>query len=79
MLTFLYLVDLKKTTECVCQYYTKNSFLDSTFIMLDLNYVDFHYDAEVYPNPHRQICAMRVSRVRFYYVNTLKMEQNCGK
>ena len=30
-----------------------------------------HYDADVYPNRHGQICPMRVSRVRFYYVNTL--------
>ena len=40
---------------------------------------NFHYDAEVYPNRHRQICPMRVFRVRFYYVNTLKVEQCCGK
>ena len=31
------------------------------------------------PNRHGQIRPMRVSRVRFYYVNTLKMEQYCGK
>ena len=31
-----------------------------------------HYDAEVYSNRHGQISPMRVSRVRFYYVNTLK-------
>ena len=30
-----------------------------------------HCDAEVYPNRHGQKCPMRVSRVRFYYVNTL--------
>ena len=41
--------------------------------------VSDHYDAEVYPNRHGQICPMRVSRVRFYYVNTLKVEQYCGK
>ena len=39
----------------------------------------FHYDAEVYPNRDVQICPMRVSRVRFYFVNTLKMERFCGK
>ena len=38
-----------------------------------------HYDAEVYPNRHWQIYPMRVSRVRFYYVNTLKVQQYCGK
>ena len=38
-----------------------------------------HYDAEVYPNFYGQICPMLVSLVRFYYVNTLKMEQYCGK
>ena len=40
---------------------------------------EIHYDAKVYPNRHGQICPMRVSRVRFYYVNTLKVEQYCGK
>ena len=44
-----------------------------------IHQVRHHYDAEVYPNRHGQICPMRVSRVRFYYVNTLKMEQYCGK
>ena len=42
-------------------------------------FMHYHYDAEVYPNRHGQICPMRVSRVRFYCVNTLKMEQYCGK
>ena len=37
-----------------------------------------HYDAEVYPNRQGQICPMLVSRVRFYYVNTLKVEHYCG-
>ena len=37
------------------------------------------YIAEVYPNRHGQMCPMLVSRVRFYYVNTLKVEKNCGK
>ena len=37
------------------------------------------YDAEVYPNCHGQICPKRSSRVRFYYVNTLKVQQYCGK
>ena len=31
-----------------------------------------NYTAEVYPNGHGQMCPMRVSRVRFSYVNTLK-------
>ena len=38
-----------------------------------------HYDAEVYPNRHGHIGPMRVSRVRFYYVNTLKLKQYFGK
>ena len=38
-----------------------------------------HYTAEVYPNRRGQICPICVSRVRFSYVNTLKMPQYCGK
>ena len=38
-----------------------------------------HYSADVYPNRHGQICPMCVSRVRFYYVNTLKVVRYCGK
>ena len=41
--------------------------------------INVHYSAEVYPNRHGQIFPMCVSRVRFYYVNTLKVVQYCGK
>ena len=46
--------------------------------MNGLLHLDEDYTADVNPNRHGQICPMRVSRVRFSYVNTLKMEQNCG-
>ena len=38
-----------------------------------------HYAAELYPNRYGQICPICVSLVRFSYVNTLKMHQNCEK
>ena len=47
--------------------------------LLGLFVRSLHYDAEVYRNRQGQICPMRVFRVRFYYANTLKMEQYCEK
>ena len=38
-----------------------------------------HYAAVVYSNRHGQIRPICVPLVRFYYVNTLKMQQFCKK
>ena len=77
-LSVFYFFYLNGFQRCPCsilfRYHNVVMFL--TIIMRNL--VSKHYDAEVYPNRHGQICPMPVSRVRFYYVNTSKVEQYCG-